>query len=343
MHLATNTPGDMNPTLGAQALRQLRVLKKRGFRPVPSLVGGLVVVFLFAGWFHEPDPAWLLAMVILLSLYCSTAGRMPSGRGTAPTRTGESSRSQAIAAANAAALRESQSHLLAKLHQLEAHRTDYVAMLSHELRTPLTSMKGFAQLILRHDAMEPETLRLYVARIAAEAEKLNLVVDDIIELTRMESGLLELRSESLCPKRLITQVVEHLRPAVTPQKLQVSLPDLLPAIHGDRERLQQALMGLVVDAVGRSSPGTTVLMCAEASGEGVTISIEYDTTDDMIAELDRALAGLTLNQDDAQQRGLGRRGLGLYILRNFIEAHGGEVWVERPGGSRVRIALVLTY
>ncbi len=240
-------------------------------------------------------------------------------------------------------LYETQRDIDAKLKQFELHRTDYVATLSHELRTPLTSIKGFAQLLIRNQEMSAEAAREYASTIAAEADKLALIVNDIVDLTRMETGLLDLHRKPVLLGRLIRGVVRRIQPMAAGQQLRTLLPERLPAVRVDPERLDQVLDRLLVDALGQSYARSDILLAVEAGDEGVTVRLEYRTTEARIETLAQALKGFAQTSGDGQATQLGRGRLGLYICRNFIEAHGGKMWIECPEEQVARVVFTLPY
>lgn len=250
---------------------------------------------------------------------------------------------QATLALENSLLYESQLDAEAKLRQFGLHRADYAATLSHELRTPLTSIKGFAQLLTRDQDASIETVRQYASTIASEADKLALIVSDIVDLTRMETGLLQMHRKPVALGRLIRDVVGRVQPMSPTQQLQSSLPERLPSVRVDPERLEQVLGRLLVDAIGQSTPDSTVLVAAEAGEEGVTVRLEYRTSEAQVDSLIKALKGPGQFADDGQATQLGRGGLGLYICRNFIEAHGGKMWIEQPEEQVARVVFTLPY
>jgi signal transduction histidine kinase len=250
---------------------------------------------------------------------------------------------QATLSLENALLRETQKELETKLRQIGLHRTDYVATLSHELRTPLTSIKGFAQLLMRSDFITDEAARRYATTIATEADKLAMIVTDIVDLTRMETGLLELHRRPISMGRLVRTVVQRLQPMAFPQQLAVSIPDRLPIMRGDPERLDQVLGRLLVDSIVQASPGSTILLSAEAGEDGIAVRLEYPASEDRISSLNEAMKGPNSHSNDDQATQLGRGRLGLYICKNYIEAHGGRMWVESPEEQTARVVFTLPY
>ena len=251
--------------------------------------------------------------------------------------------SQATLTLENSLLYQTQLDVEAKLRQFALHRADYAATLSHELRTPLTSIKGFAQLLAREPGASAETVHQYADTITAEADKLALIVNDIVDLTRMETGLLQMRRKPVALGRLIRDAVARMQALAPDQQLRTSIPERLPLVRVDPERLDQVMGRLLVDAISQSIPQGGLLLAVEAGEEGVTVRLEYRTTEAQVGSLVRALKGPGQFADDGQATQLGRGGLGLYICRNFIEAHGGKMWIEEPEEQVARVVFTLPY
>ena len=238
-------------------------------------------------------------------------------------------------------LRGSQRDLAARVTQLGLHRADYAATLSHELRTPLTSIKGFAQLLMRGGDVPASVAQSYAAAVASEADRLNRIIDDVVELTRMETGLLEFRSRPTCLGRLVRNVVETLCPKTPSRHLSVKLPARLPSVRGDPDRLTLVLGRLLLDAMGRSRFDAAISLEVEVGENEVRVILDYQTTPVQMERLARALELPGQRCTDGQATVLGRGDLHLYISKNFIEAHGGRMWIESRDGSMARVAFAL--
>lgn len=236
--------------------------------------------------------------------------------------------------------RDSQDDLQSKIGQLALHRADYVSMVSHELRTPLTSIRGFAELLSRQE-QPPDVSSFYAGTILSEADRLARIVDDIIDLTRMESNLLGLRREPIPTRNLLLEILGRLLPLQQSHKLRVILPKHLPTIHGDRPSLEQVLARLLLDAVSRSNPETPVLLTAEETHDAINIHMTYETSDEQVARMSQALGGLWNSRGDDVATRLGRGDLGLYIARNLVEAQDGRICIEKPSEREVRMSVVL--
>ncbi len=228
----------------------------------------------------------------------------------------------------------------AKIRQLTAHRTDYISTMSHELRTPLTSIRGFAQLLAR-DGATPEPARVQADMIVQEADRLARIVDDIVDLTRMESKVLQLRREPVPIGDLLRDVVAWLTPAHAPRQIQLDLPARLPLIRGDRALLEQLLGRLILDAISRSSPQKPLRISAEAGERAVAISLEYAAAPEQAVRMPRALESLWQSESDCAATRLGRGELGPYIARHLIEAHGGRMWIQADPKGEIRVLMSL--
>ncbi|MGE5619456.1 MAG: histidine kinase dimerization/phospho-acceptor domain-containing protein [Sphingomonadaceae bacterium] len=240
-------------------------------------------------------------------------------------------------------LHESHRDVQAKLRQLEHHRADYVSTLSHELRTPLTSIKGFAQLLARDPGVCGDGARAYAATIVSEADRLALIVNDIVDLTRMETGLLELHRRAVAFGPLVKAVGQRVQAMAPTRRVIVSLPERLPTVRIDPDRMEQLFERLLVEAVGQSSPSNPILLAVESGDDGVTVRLEYRTSEEQIEGLSEALKGFGQSGGDGQATQLGRGRLGLYICRNFIEAHDGKMWIEHPEEQLARVVFTLPY
>lgn len=231
----------------------------------------------------------------------------------------------------------------AKLRQLEHRRGDYAAAISHELKTPLTSIKGFAQLLLRGQEVPSETAVRYAATINSEADRLARIIDDIVDLARMETSLLRLRHERLNPARLTEHVVGQLGDLVESGRLVMKLEERTPQVYGDPDRLQQVLTRLILDALSNARAAVPMRLELRSSGNEAVVSLEYETTQERIDHLVAALDGPNGDGSIDRSTRLGEGQLWTYISRNFIEAHGGRLWVEIPRPDVARVVFTLPY
>jgi signal transduction histidine kinase len=207
----------------------------------------------------------------------------------------------------------------------------FLGRLSHELRTPLTAIRGYASSLLQPDVTwDAESQQRFLSRIAAESSRLGRLVDDLLDFSAIESGLLRLQSDWCDIPLVLEAAVACLPPASAPQ-VEVDCQPGLPVVWADHDRLEQVFVNLLTNALGHNQPGTRVLVTATAGRPGaVTVSVA-DDGDGMAAELMLAPFEST-PRPRTRSRGAG---LGLSIARGIVTAHGGRIELEpaSPGTS----------
>jgi two-component system phosphate regulon sensor histidine kinase PhoR len=221
-------------------------------------------------------------------------------------------------------------------------RRDFVANVSHELRTPLASIKGYAE-TLRSGAVDDKENRLdFLRTIEEHADHLTKLVDDLLDLSAIESGH---RAPRLVPTDLALMLAESVRAFAPPaEERKVGLEFLpspgLPRASVDPDQLRQILANLLDNALKYTEPGGRVTVSAEPWEGGVRVTVQ-DTGVGIPAEHLPRLFERFYRVDKARAREAGGTGLGLSIVKHLVEAHGGEVSVEskRPGGSSFRFTL----
>lgn len=228
------------------------------------------------------------------------------------------------------------------LRRLETLRKDFVANASHELRTPVTSIRSAAETI-QHGAVEDrKALGQFVAIIDRNAERLQRLVDDLLDLSKIESREVRLDA-SLLP---LAPIVEHVtslfaeRATRANMTLVVDVADDLPEALCDARALEQVLTNLLDNALKYCPEGATVTVRGAAAGDRVRLSVE--DTGPGIGEVHLSrLFERFYRVDAGRSRALGGTGLGLAIVKHLVEAMGGEVSVDStPGrGSRFYVAL----
>ena len=212
----------------------------------------------------------------------------------------------------------------------------FLSRLSHELRTPLTAIRGYASSLMQPDVTwDGESQQRFLARIAAESARLGRLVDDLLDFSAIESGILRLQRD-WCDIPLVLEAAIACLPPPNGAMVEVACDPGLPAVWADHDRLEQVFVNLLDNAFGHNPPGTRVSVSAAADGPaGVTVRV-LDDGDGMSAEL--ALAPF----EPARRRRTptAGAGLGLSIARGIVQAHGGRIELERRGkGTCFRIRL----
>lgn len=237
---------------------------------------------------------------------------------------------------------------LTPLRRLETVRSDFVANVSHELKTPLTVVSGFAETLGDDDALEPEVRRQFAAAILSNTRRMQRIVDDLLDLSRIESGGWTPNPATIDVSALAADVLSSVRTRASAKgvtvRASVEPPGL--AIDADPTALRQVLTNLVDNAVRHTSAGEVVVE-ARASNGGVKVSVR-DTGVGIRAEHLARIFERFYRVDTARSREDGGTGLGLAIVKHLVEAHGGrvnaaseldrgttiETWFPRKTGDR---------
>jgi two-component system phosphate regulon sensor histidine kinase PhoR len=220
-------------------------------------------------------------------------------------------------------------------------RRDFVANASHELRTPLTSIRGFVEALEDGGLEEAETAKRFLSRIRANADRMASLVDDLLELSRLESGAQKPSLEPLDTQAVVSDVVASFakiaaRKSITLDAVQSDAPRVL----GDADRLRRILEHLVDNALKYTPDGGRVIVRAGAAGDGAVVSVE-DTGPGIAAEHLPRLFERFYRVDTARSRELGGTGLGLSIVKHLAESMGASVKVSSVPGHGSTFAVTL--
>lgn len=243
-------------------------------------------------------------------------------------------------------------HDITELRRLENIRKDFVANVSHELRTPLTSIKGYVEALLDGGKDDPETCTRFLDIILKQSDRLNLILEDLLQLSKIESGQMQFVREPLDIASLIERTLAMIKPLADKKRHRLisDIASNLPPVTGDQERLAQVLSNLLDNAIKYTPEGGQVSLTARRiSLPDSTTGVEQAGIELMVAdsgigipEKDRPRVFERFYRvDKARSRELGGTGLGLAIVKHIVEGHGGQVWVEGnvPTGSRFVVRL----
>jgi len=226
---------------------------------------------------------------------------------------------------------------VSELRRLQQIRAEFIDNLSHELRTPLTTVSLLAETLTREadavgDAI-PARMKDRIGKIEIETGHLVQMVNELLDLTRIESGGPMLLLDDVDMSRLVIASVERLRLFADRQgvQLEVVVPDAVPAVRGDEDRLGQVIVNLVHNAVKFSPAGRVVTVRVALADGSVVTSVE-----DHGIGIPKAAVGRVFERfykvDRARVRSGGGTGLGLSIARHVVEQHHGRIWVESREG-----------
>ncbi|MCH8919189.1 MAG: hypothetical protein IIA23_00575 [Chloroflexi bacterium] len=222
----------------------------------------------------------------------------------------------------------------AKERELQRRQSEFVSTASHELRTPLHSIRGFTRLLLDGNVPDLETQREFLTIIDEQSEALSELVNNLLDVARIEAGRMEMRKEPLSLDDLVGKTIARFGPTAEERAITIEtdLPPDLPAVEGDIERLGQVLANLVGNAVKFSEGGGTVTVRARTEGPELVVSVQ----DHGIGIPQEALPRLFerfYQANSSSTRSRGGTGLGLYISKQIVEAHQGWIRVESAVGQ----------
>ena len=228
--------------------------------------------------------------------------------------------------------------MVARLDAEERARRDLIAAVSHDLRTPITSLRLLADAI-DDGVVDADTRREYAARMSTHVRALGALIDDLFELTRLESGDLTWTMERVRVDALLHEAVDAMRPAAEADRVTVTaeLDASITAARANPEKLQRVLFNLIQNAIRHTPPDGSVTVRAQSVSDGVEIEVA-DTGAGIAGEHRTRVFEPFYRADDA--RTYAGAGLGLAVSRAIVEAHGGTIWLEDASvGTRVRFRL----
>jgi signal transduction histidine kinase len=225
--------------------------------------------------------------------------------------------------------------------EAEQIKTQLLSTVSHELRTPLASIKGFATTLLRQDVRWDEaTQREFLRIIEEESNRLEELIDNLLDMSQMEAGALRIQREPTQLRRLVREAVENAQRRTESHWFVTDLPAELPRVWADPRRIRQVLNNLLENAIKYAPNGGQITVACEVENASVVVSIS-DQGEGIPQELLERIFDRFFQVDSAATRKTGGSGLGLAIAKGILEAHGGSIWAESaPGqGATFRFAL----
>ncbi|HVB21223.1 MAG TPA: ATP-binding protein [Ktedonobacteraceae bacterium] len=210
----------------------------------------------------------------------------------------------------------------------EEQRSTFISVISHELQTPIAIIKGYASTLARTDAMlEAEALRIRLTAIEEEADRLNKLVGNLLYASRIQSGGLQMETAPLEIGSLIETVVRRLQARSPVVTVTLDIPANLPTVMADRDRIEEVLQNLLDNAIKYSPRQRTISVACRATGDEVITSVSDAGMGIALREQQHIFDRFQRIQNTAT-RTIPGAGLGLYICRAIVEAHGGHIQVE---------------
>ena len=216
-----------------------------------------------------------------------------------------------------------------KLRELGRMKAEFISSISHELRTPLHSILGFTKLMLGDKVPDHKTQVEFLTIIGSQGEHLGKLIDDLLDVSRLESGRFEVRKQLLSIKDIIHDALESFYSLATEKGIVLSkkMPATLPSVEADGERLRQVMTNLLSNAIKFSPNGGEIIVKAEDRDDDLLLQV----IDRGVGIPGKAIPHLFerfYQVESSMTRSVGGSGLGLYITKQIIEAHGGRIGVE---------------
>jgi PAS domain S-box-containing protein len=225
---------------------------------------------------------------------------------------------------------EAQRAAIANLEKLDTTKSEFLSIVSHEFRTALTGIQGFSELI-RDGGLEPEEVRAYGGYIFNDADRVNRLIGDMLDLDRMESGRMTMRATDVDINDILMEAIARATSSSVAVEFKSDLDPRLPIVAGDRDRLIQVVSNLVNNAVKYSPEGGTVTLTSRVEGKYALVSVTDTGIGIPAEEIGHVFERFRRVRSGAAQSIPGT-GLGLTIVKQIVEMHGGRIWVESAVG-----------
>lgn len=228
---------------------------------------------------------------------------------------------------------------LTQVRRLQTMRRDFISNLSHELRSPLASLRAVVETLADGALDDRPAATRFLERAEREVDTMTQMVDELTELSQIESGQVRLRLAPVAVGDLVTVPLERLRPQAERASLTIKLDidPALPEVLADKERIQQVVTNLLHNAIKFTPPGGTITISAECQeGESGAGGVRISVKDTGIGIPKQDLARIFerfYKLDRARTRGRGGTGLGLAIARHIVQAHDGQLWATSKEGK----------
>jgi signal transduction histidine kinase len=230
----------------------------------------------------------------------------------------------------------------ARQKELEQARRDLLAAVSHDLRTPLTSIRAMVEALADDVVTEPQMVQRYYGSIRSQIENLSGLINDLFELSQLETGQIQLALEAVNLNDLLSDVLESMQAQAGAKD--VSLKGIfgedLPIIKGELTKIQRVMYNLVQNAIRHTPANGTVSLATKVVPEGVQVEVA-DTGEGIAPEDLPHIFDQFFRGEKSRSRETGGAGLGLAIAKRIVEAHHGRIWVESQVGQGTRFSFIL--
>lgn len=222
---------------------------------------------------------------------------------------------------------------ITRFREAEEAKTTFISVISHELKTPVSVIKGYASTLNRDDVeWDRDTVLRGLDVIDEEADKLTDLIDNLLDASRLQLGTFSLDFGPVSLPHSAERAAEKFRTQAPAHTIVVEFPEDFPVIQGDERRLGQVLANLLSNAIKYSPEGSTITVSGEPIADGVRVSVR-DEGVGLAPGHENVIFERFYRIDNALTRETQGAGLGLYIVRSIVEAHGGRIWAESEAGK----------
>ncbi|MFO0984418.1 MAG: ATP-binding protein [Planctomycetota bacterium] len=229
---------------------------------------------------------------------------------------------------------------LEKLKILDKMKDDFLSSISHEFRTPLTSIRSFSEILLEVPEENEQTKREFLHIIKTESDRLTRLVNDVLDLVKMEAGEMRFDLKPVSMVELVERTVDSLYPIAQARSVMVHIEAApqLPLVRADPDRITQVIHNLLGNALKFSPDGRRIEIRVEQKEQAVRVSVRDQGIGVSPADLTRIFEKFNQVGDTLKNKPPGT-GLGLSICRSLVQRHGGRIWAEIPDdGPGLRVA-----
>jgi PAS domain S-box-containing protein len=229
---------------------------------------------------------------------------------------------------------------ITRFREAEELKSTFISVISHELKTPVALIKGYVSTLRREDARwDPAIVKDSLAVIEEEADRLTELIENLLDASRLQAGGVSMNLADVALDRLANRIAKRFRTQTTSHTLTVDFPQGYPVILADEDRLAQVISNLVSNAIKYSPNGGEIRIQGQARPEQVVVCVS-----DQGAGIDPGDIPHVFDRfyrSSSASRTTKGTGLGLYLARAVVEAHGGRIWVDSKPGQGARICFSL--
>jgi len=230
---------------------------------------------------------------------------------------------------------------ITRFREADDLKNTFISIISHELKTPVALIKGYAGTLSREDAnWDPHTVRESARIIEEEADRLRQQIDNLLDASRLQAGALKLNRGSVEVDAIARRQIELFRTQTVTHTLAADFPARFPTVQSDAARIEQVLNNLIGNAIKYSPSGGTIRVSGRVKPDTVEITVSDQGIGIPIEEQSHIFERF-YRVDNALSRRAQGTGLGLYIARAIVEAHGGRIWIESTPGRGTSVSFSL--